>query len=569
MSIPKIPSQILIIAMLLWFAVSLLFGQDPIYLYMLTVAQIIYVPIVLSMITDERGNTFFNQNKGIWWTAGAVLSVGLLHLIPNGAWTLLPASFYLIFTGIIAAYGMDRFFRRGFVHLEEFCIDIAFIYLAIGGVWFFAHIANINTGFSPIITWLTAIHFHYAAFLFPIFTGFLGRIHKTKNYIRAASAVLLAPILLALGITFSVWLELVSVLLYIFSIYSLLIHAWKTVFPTVWQKSLIMISYGSLCITIIFSLLYALGNAWEMYDVSISFMLHFHGLFNSICFALIGIVGWMLQIPPSSVTAKNFPISQVRGRKIIGELSEIQVEKPDKHKGSKPIGLVDDMSIYEPDLDIHTLSPSITDFYQHTLNYQLEAEIRWRSWFKPFATLYRLLSKHMQQLNLPLHGKRIEMNGGIVQVDDKLDGRTHPRAWIRKIGDEVVFFALYSWHRAKHRTNECSLNNCGNKHLYSDQPQVKTTTKTYMNISLPLPRSSMIGILELKQIGCALQLSSIKSHVKSDAGIYLAWHKYVTALPINESFSVEEVSEGKLRAQHRMWIFSLPFLEIYYDISHK
>lgn len=50
--------------------------------------------------------------------------------------------------------------------------------------------------------------------------------------------------------------------------------------------------------------------------------------------------------------------------------------------------------------------------------------------------------------------------------------------------------------------------------------------RAYMNIALPLPFSSMYGILVLHQKGHSLQLTSQKLvDETSDAGIYLAIHQ--------------------------------------------
>lgn len=201
------------------------------------------------------------------------------------------------------------------------------------------------------------------------------------------------------------------------------------------------------------------------------------------------------------------------------------------------------MAIYEPDIDRYTLSPTIRDFYENTLDYRLYAEVKWKAWFKPFAAVYRLISSFVQQINLPLSSKQIEMTGDIIKIKENSDGRVSPRAWVRKIHDEVIFIALYSWHRTKERS--------------------------YMNIALPLPGSSMIGILELNQIGSELQLSSKKQKIDSDAGIYLAWNKHLFVLPIEETFHVKEIQDGRLYAQHDMWIFSIPFLTITYLIDHR
>src|SRR5699024_11425766 len=71
------------------------------------------------------------------------------------------AVFYFIFTLYIALYGIHRFFLRGFIHIEEFIIDIGLLSLHIGGICLIAYTFDINTGFTPIITRLTDINFNY------------------------------------------------------------------------------------------------------------------------------------------------------------------------------------------------------------------------------------------------------------------------------------------------------------------------------------------------------------------------------------------------------------------------
>ncbi len=121
-----------------------------------------------------------------------------------------------------------------------------------------------------------------------------------------------------------------------------------------------------------------------------------------------------------------------------------------KQAGKTPnyYGLVEDMSVYE--LNKQTIPPPIIHFYERTMDYQLSATIKWASWFKPCAALYRIGSQLMQQINLPLHQQEVNMTGGIWGIQQELDGRTAPRAWVRKIEDNIVFVALYS----EHRTNE-------------------------------------------------------------------------------------------------------------------
>ncbi|UOK58891.1 hypothetical protein MGI18_07660 [Bacillus sp. OVS6] len=124
-------------------------------------------------------------------------------------------------------------------------------------------------------------------------------------------------------------------------------------------------------------------------------------------------------------------------------------------------GLVDNMGIYEPHISLKTLSKDIISFYENTNQYRLLAEVKWHNWFKPFAILYRLFSRQVKQINLPVSSKQAEMTGNIYPVKKEHDERESARAWVRKVNGETAFVALYSYHR----TNEI----------------------TYMNIALPLP----------------------------------------------------------------------------------
>ena len=114
----------------------------------------------------------------------------------------------------------------------------------------------------------------------------------------------------------------------------------------------------------------------------------------------------------------------------------------------------------------------------------LFATVKWHTWFKPFAFIYTFVSRKMDKLICHYKSKKIEMTGDIYSIREDLDGRDNVRAWMRKIADDTAFVALYSTHENKGRS--------------------------YMNIALPLPFSSMIGILELNQIGNELQLTSKK-----------------------------------------------------------
>ncbi|WP_342567726.1 YndJ family protein [Psychrobacillus sp. FSL K6-4046] len=505
------------------FLIVAAFSVEPWYFLMLSVAQILFVPLVLKLVLKDDHLIYY-------FVIPAVIAVSILQITEDSRIDSLLALIYLLFTFIIAMVGFKRFINRGFTNIEEFAIDMGMMYLFIGGLWFVASVLEIDTGFTPILTWLTGIHFHYSSFLLPVFIGFLGRVYKPASYPWLTAIILISPLVVAIGITFSTLLEFISVLLYMIGIYGSIVLAIKATYKNGYQKSLIVTSFGALGVTILFSLLYATGNAFGIFGVTIDFMLKFHGFFNCLIFAFVGIVGWSIWTPPELYKKLQFPISKIKGKGTVGEkvLGAYHLNK-------NYTGLVDDMSIF---VDKESLPPMISNFYEQTMHYRLFSTVHWHAWFKPFAALYRLFSSRLQQLNLPFTSREMEMTGDIVAIED---GRTNTRAWIRKIETSTIFVALYSIHTREE--------------------------KTFMNISLPLPWSSMVGVLALEEQEGKLLLTS-KSTLGSDAGIYLAFRGTIFKLPLEEQFLLEENNET-LTAKHEMRIFSIPFLTINYRIFLK
>ncbi len=478
----------------------------------LTVAQLLFVPLLLQCIVELK-----TSEKVI--IAIGMLGVTLVAFNINEVLSITGAGLYLVATAMISWIGMRRFLQRGFTNTAEIVIDIGMMYLVIGGVWFFAYIAGIDTGFTPLITWLTAIHFHYSAFLFCISVGVIGRITTSKLYKPIVVVIASGPILMAIGITLSTTIEIISAILYIIAIYVLFLVTLRTKFYRL-QGIMIRLSIAAVCFSILWSVLYAYGNFTGQSIVDIPDMLAFHGFTNCLFFGGFTIVGWLIYTPTTKQCSFTFPASQIRGQL--------------KTKNEPYQGLVDDMSDFVSTEKMHK---AIKHFYEHTNEYRLFASVRWQPWFWPFALIYKGISTLTQQINLPLSSRKMEMTGKIVTVDATTDGREKPRAWIRTINEKTVFTAIYSKH---------------------------TTEHTYMNIALPLPFSTMIGILYLHVEDGKLYLTT---QAAGDAGIYLAFHKFIIKLPLSEHFTIQATTETQLTALHEMKIFGLKFLKIKYDIQ--
>lgn len=516
-----------VIVHLVLFAVVTIFSVAPWPYILLSVAQLVYIPILLKLVCTER-DWFW---KFYPYFAIPAMAAVVLEQISAMTWEGYLAVIYLVFTLFVASYGVFRFVRRGFTNLEEFAIDMGLIYLAMGGGWYFAFVAGIDLGFSPLLTWLTAIHFHYSAFILPIFVGWLGRLYTSRIYRSAAAALLLSPMVVAIGITFSRWIEIGSVLLYAYGMGVLIWIVWTQPIFSGFQKWLVRMSFSVLAITLSFSLFYVLSNGFGLFSVTIDFMLRFHGLLNCVAFALLGLIGWSLHVPPTRYQPPSFPVSRLRGRQVVEKIGEV----------GKHSGLSDDLNAYG--FESTKLSPRIVEFYENTMSFQLKASVHWHRWFKPFAFFYSFISRRMQQINLPLHTREVEMTGSIFTIHEGLDGRDHVRAWERKVDEQTIFTALYSQHSSNGRL--------------------------YMNIALPLPFTTMTGVLELRAMGRDLQLTSKRTDSVSDAGTYLSiGENGLFKLPLQETFFIQETRDGNLKATHQMWIFSLPFLTIDYMIVH-
>ncbi|KFM99682.1 hypothetical protein D0U04_03835 [Bacillus clarus] len=454
------------------------------------------------------------------------------------------ALIWFLYTGVIALFGASRLLERGWKPLEEVAIDSAFIYLFLGGFWFFASVTKLSImQFSSDIVLLTAAHFHYSAFLLPLSAGLLGRKRdkRSKLYDAIIFIIVISPMTVAIGITYSRMFEFLAVLIYLCALYGYGSYVWKIKFHFISAKILLILSSSTLMVTILFSLMYSYGNFKQTMTISISQMVWIHGVVNGIGVALPAFIGWMIERNVPAYIHYGKQMSQLKGKVKVGE-NFFQQQKLVENR--EYAGLVDKMSDFDSNkFNESKVSLGITHFYENTRDYHLQANIKWSSWFRPFAFCYEKMSKYVQQIHLGMGGKWEVMHGRIIAIKDERDGRENVRAWVRKNEkDETIFIALYS------------------QHAYNGE--------TYMNIALPLPYSNMTGILKLCNDDNHLIITSkLRENGGGDEGIYLHTRFFTIRLPLAETFIIQERDSGALTAQHRMWILGIKFLEVHYDIK--
>lgn len=453
------------------------------------------------------------------------------------------ASGWALYTFLLALFGFARLLKRGIFPLHELMIDGACMYIALGGLWFWLYTADIQVmTFSPLIVLLTAIHFHYSAFFIPLFYGFLGRqlTKETTLYKAAGWVILLSPVMIAVGISFSRLFDTFSVILYVISLYMYGILCVKTRFRSTLAKRLVVFSSFVLMGTIVLSLLYSTGMLMRVTYISIDQMIWFHGSINAFFVILPGLIGWLIERPKDQLKQKNFPISQVHGRFHMISFQEESVHDTEK------LGLVDSLDdLNGTTFSANKVSPVIRRFYENPMAFTLKAAVHFHWWMRPFVCLLQPVFKRIGQLHLGSSRIPYEMKGRLTRFQHPKEEREHVRAWIRhNEKGEQVFFALYAQHQ--------------------------DVATGYMNIALPLPYSQLTAILKpFNEKEDFLLKSTCPKGSTGDEGLYLHTPFITMTLPMEESFHMKAETDKRLTALHQMKLFSIPFLTIRYHIDSE
>ena len=203
--------------------------------------------------------------------------------------------------------------------------------------------------------------------------------------------------------------------------------------------------------------------------------------------------------------------------------------------------------------DAARLRPEIADFYEHTLNYQLEVWSQWCQFFRPFAGLIaRLYSRRLQQLNLPLDplDTAFGIRSQIYKIVDPRTSESKYTVWYRhlKANEHVIYSGIYS---------HCTI------------PDGRTCVK----VVFPLPRGNATVIMSVA-VGKngSLQLIS-RGRKFGDPGFYFLlqdskgqhWTKYIPSF--HESITVYVDDERTLRADHILNLWGSKALQLHYKMS--
>jgi hypothetical protein len=173
---------------------------------LLLFAALVLVPLALELLRDETEPDL--TARWFLWIERLQFPAALLLLVacwlaPGTVPAILALPWFAL-TAIMAIIGVTRIRRGGLRRdLDALCRDVALIFAVVGGAWTLADRAGLRPlNFDPAIVTLTAVHFHYAGLLLPLFAGLVQReLFFFRLASRAAVGVVLGVPAVALGIT--------------------------------------------------------------------------------------------------------------------------------------------------------------------------------------------------------------------------------------------------------------------------------------------------------------------------------------------------------------------------------
>jgi hypothetical protein len=244
-------------------------------------APLVLVPLAVCLV---GGST-----RGLRWLLPAAGLAAVSFSFAPGVGAGLLALPWLGATAALAVYG--------FVRLRtETAIAAGFLFLPVGGAWFvLSRLGASPMGFREPIVLLTAVHFHYAAFVTLVLVGLAGRVLGSGRIHRAVVAGTIAGTpLLAAGITFSRRLELLGAAVLCASLWVFAFQCLRHVAPRLAgaARVLLTVSAVSLFPSMAFALAYAWGRATGHAVVGLATVAVFHGPLNAFGFGLCGLLAF-------------------------------------------------------------------------------------------------------------------------------------------------------------------------------------------------------------------------------------------------------------------------------------
>ncbi|MEL6616277.1 MAG: YndJ family transporter [Bacteroidota bacterium] len=273
-------------------------------------AVLVVVPLLLEAASDVWGRDALPMRLASRASLAAGLLAAASFLAPTGPRGGAIALGWAVFSVLVAWEGARRLWamrQRRLWRTEEVSLALGMVALPGGAAWLVMARAGIDPGpYGDLIVLLTAIHFHYAAVVVPMWAGYLGRALRERwpGAHRAYSVLVAASIagtpLVALGIALSktpaggTAAETLGVLLLCTGAVGLggLAVIVASRLDQRWNQMMIGVSGASLILGMGLALWFHLGDPLGIGAPDVAWMVPRHGWVNGVGFALWGALGW-------------------------------------------------------------------------------------------------------------------------------------------------------------------------------------------------------------------------------------------------------------------------------------
>ena len=273
-------------------------------------ALLVVIPLLLGTACDVWGE----DARPLRWASRSALAAALLaaaaFLAPTGPRAGVFTLGWAAFSLLVSLEGMRRLlamWKDGLWRAEEVVLALGMVALPGGAAWLAMARAGIDPGpYGPLVVLLTAVHFHYAAVIAPLWAGFLGReirqrwLAAHRAFAVLASAVVAGTPLVAFGIALSQTPaggslpETFGVLLLTVGAIGIGVLALGLA-PRLedrWGGLFVGISGAALVLAMTLALWFHLGDRLGLGAPDVAWMVPRHGWLNGVGFALWGALGW-------------------------------------------------------------------------------------------------------------------------------------------------------------------------------------------------------------------------------------------------------------------------------------
>jgi YndJ-like protein len=168
------------------------------HIRILELASLVWLPLGLHLLENIQFISFSKTLKNSILATAICLIVALESSFANHAIFAFP---YVVLTFILAAAGVENWIIRP-RSMSNTTLSVSLLMLPVASLWAVSHCFDYQPlGFPSEIVTLTAVHFHFAGFVFILACGLAAFEHQTKLSEWACRLAIAAVPLTALGIT--------------------------------------------------------------------------------------------------------------------------------------------------------------------------------------------------------------------------------------------------------------------------------------------------------------------------------------------------------------------------------